>query len=97
MLIVTPVKVSVTKDLLFALRSLIVYLFLFQDNTSFTNDYNTVDVPIGRSNIIPKNLCFNLNAFRNLKTLKFYGLSTENIVDIGKTFFAVHKSKKFLL
>ncbi|XP_053966986.1 nischarin [Anastrepha ludens] len=54
-----------------------------KDNTSFNNDYNTVDVPIGRSNIIPKNLRFTLNAFRNVKTLKFHGLSTENIVDIA--------------
>ncbi|XP_067626386.1 nischarin isoform X2 [Eurosta solidaginis] len=54
-----------------------------KDNTSFSNDYNTVDVPIDRSNIIPKNLRFTLNAFRNVKTLKFHGLSTENIVDIA--------------
>ncbi|KAH8405469.1 hypothetical protein KR215_000387 [Drosophila sulfurigaster] len=53
-----------------------------KDNTSFVQDYNTVDVPIGRSNIIPNRLSFNLNAFRNLKTLKFSALSTENIVDI---------------
>ncbi|EDW60886.1 nischarin [Drosophila virilis] len=54
-----------------------------KDNASFAQDYNTVDVPIGRSNIIPNRLSFNLNAFRNLKTLKFSALSTENIVDIG--------------
>lgn len=53
-----------------------------KDNASFAQDYNTVDVPIGRSNIIPNRLSFNLNAFRNLKTLKFSALSTENIVDI---------------
>ncbi|XP_034478497.1 nischarin [Drosophila innubila] len=53
-----------------------------KDNTTFAQDYNTVDVPIGRSNIIPNRLSFNLNAFRNLKTLKFSALSTENIVDI---------------
>ncbi|XP_055923390.1 nischarin [Eupeodes corollae] len=46
-------------------------------------DYNSIDVPIGRSNIIPKNLFFNLNAFRNLKTIQFFSLSTENIVDIA--------------
>ncbi|XP_018793554.1 PREDICTED: nischarin [Bactrocera latifrons] len=54
-----------------------------KDNTTFSNDYNTVDVPIERSNIIPKNLRFTLNAFRNVKVLKFHGLSTENIVDIA--------------
>ncbi|XP_055372565.1 nischarin [Condylostylus longicornis] len=43
--------------------------------------YNAVDVPIGKSNLIPKNLKFNMNAFRNIKELKFYGLSTENISD----------------
>ncbi|KAH8402144.1 hypothetical protein KR009_010045 [Drosophila setifemur] len=53
-----------------------------KDNASFAQDYNTVDVPIGRSNIIPNRLNFNLNAFRNLKTLRFSALSTENIVDI---------------
>ncbi|KAH8410847.1 hypothetical protein KR222_000563 [Zaprionus bogoriensis] len=53
-----------------------------KDNASFAQDYNTVDVPIERSNIIPNRLSFNLNAFRNLKTLKFSALSTENIVDI---------------
>ncbi|EDW32111.1 GL10613 [Drosophila persimilis] len=53
-----------------------------KDNASYAQDYNTVDVPIGRSNIIPNRLNFNLNAFRNLKTLKFSALSTENIVDI---------------
>ncbi|XP_043064196.1 nischarin [Drosophila ficusphila] len=53
-----------------------------KDNASYAQDYNTVDVPIGRSNIIPNRLKFNLNAFRNLKTLKFSALSTENIVDI---------------
>ncbi|XP_017108612.2 nischarin [Drosophila bipectinata] len=53
-----------------------------KDNSSFTQDYNTVDVPIGRSNIIPNRLKFNLNAFRNLKTLRFSALSTENIVDV---------------
>ncbi|TDG42255.1 hypothetical protein AWZ03_011314 [Drosophila navojoa] len=53
-----------------------------KDNASFAQDYNTVDVPIGRSNIIPNRLSFNLNAFRNLRTLKFSALSTENIVDI---------------
>jgi len=53
-----------------------------KDNGSYAQDYNTVDVPIGRSNIIPNRLNFNLNAFRNLKTLKFSALSTENIVDI---------------
>lgn len=53
-----------------------------KDNVSFVQDYNTVDVPIGRSNIIPNRLSFNLNAFRNLRTLKFSALSTENIVDI---------------
>lgn len=42
-----------------------------------------MDVPIERSNIIPKNLRFTLNAFRNVKVLKFHGLSTENIVDIA--------------
>lgn len=46
-------------------------------------DYNSIDVPIGRSNIIPKNLYFNLNAFRNIKSIKFYSLSTENIIDIA--------------
>ncbi|XP_043644119.1 nischarin isoform X2 [Drosophila teissieri] len=53
-----------------------------KDNASYAQDYNTVDVPIDRSNIIPNRLSFNLNAFRNLKTLKFSALSTENIVDI---------------
>lgn len=53
-----------------------------KENASFAKDYNTVDVPIERSNIIPNRLSFNLNAFRNLKTLKFSALSTENIVDI---------------
>ncbi|XP_017866114.1 PREDICTED: nischarin [Drosophila arizonae] len=53
-----------------------------KDNATFVQDYNTVDVPIGRSNIIPNRLSFNLNAFRNLRTLKFSALSTENIVDI---------------
>lgn len=47
-----------------------------------TNDYNAVDVPILRSNIIPKNLKFNLNAFRSLKFLKFHALPMENIIDI---------------
>lgn len=40
-------------------------------------------MPIERSNIIPKYLRFTLNAFRNVKVLKFHGLSTENIVDIA--------------
>ncbi|KAH8290684.1 hypothetical protein KR054_004875 [Drosophila jambulina] len=53
-----------------------------KDNASYAQDYNTVDVPIGRSNIIPNRLNFNLNAFRNLKTLRFSALSTENIADI---------------
>lgn len=53
-----------------------------KENASFAKDYNTVDVPIERSNIIPNRLSFNLNTFRNLKTLKFSALSTENIVDI---------------
>lgn len=47
------------------------------------SDYNTVDVPIGHSNIIPKKLKFNLNAFRNLQCLKIYALSSENIIDIA--------------
>lgn len=46
------------------------------------SDYNSIDVPIGRSNIIPKNLTFHLNAFRNLKQMKVYGVSTENFSEI---------------
>ncbi|EDW73904.1 uncharacterized protein Dwil_GK19704 [Drosophila willistoni] len=53
-----------------------------KDSSCFAQDYNTVDVPIGLSNIIPNRLSFNLNAFRNLRALKFSALSTENIVDI---------------
>lgn len=54
-----------------------------QNNDAFGNDYNAIDVPIGRSNIIPKELKFTLNAFRNLHTLKCFALSTENIIDIS--------------
>ncbi|XP_065370213.1 nischarin [Calliphora vicina] len=54
-----------------------------KNNDSFASDYNAVDVPIGRSNIIPKTLKFNLNAFRNLQCLKIFALPTENIIDIG--------------
>lgn len=54
-----------------------------KDTGVYGCDYNSIDVPVGRSNIIPKNLYFNLNAFRNLKAIKFYSLSTENIVDIA--------------
>lgn len=53
-----------------------------KNNDTFANDYNAVDVPIGRSNIIPKSLKFNLNAFRSLQCLKIYALPTENIIDI---------------
>ncbi|XP_075169774.1 nischarin [Haematobia irritans] len=53
------------------------------EDVSLGSDYNAVDVPIGRSNIIPKNLKFNLNAFRNLHCLKIYALPSENIIDIG--------------
>ncbi|XP_023301506.2 nischarin [Lucilia cuprina] len=54
-----------------------------KNNDTFASDYNAVDVPIGRSNIIPKSLKFNLNAFRNLLCLKIFALPTENIIDIG--------------
>lgn len=60
----------------------IIKLSPVKNNDTFANDYNAVDVPIGRSNIIPKNLKFNLNAFRNLQCLKIFALPTDNIVDI---------------
>lgn len=37
----------------------------------------------GTSNIIPGNLKFDLNAFRNVKYLQINGVSTENINDAG--------------
>lgn len=46
------------------------------------NDYNAVDVPMDKSNIIPKSLRFNLNAFQSLKYLEIYSMPTENITDI---------------
>ncbi|KAL5280818.1 NISCH family protein [Megaselia abdita] len=52
-------------------------------NENHLNDYNAVDVPMDRTNIIPKTLNFNLNAFQNLKYLEIYSMPTENITDIS--------------
>lgn len=78
-LTVTPVKVI----LLFDVMNSFVKHFNLQNDSDFGKDFNSIDVPIGRSNIIPKTLHFNLNAFRNLKILKFYGISMENVIDMA--------------
>uniref|UniRef100_T1GYA7 PX domain-containing protein n=1 Tax=Megaselia scalaris TaxID=36166 RepID=T1GYA7_MEGSC len=52
-------------------------------NEDHMNDYNAVDVPMDTSNIIPKSLSFNLNAFQNMKSLEIHSMLTENITDIS--------------
>lgn len=40
-----------------------------------------VHKPIGTSSLIPDELKFDLTAFKNIKMLKIYGISTENIIE----------------
>lgn len=54
--------------------------------STLSKDFDIIDLTIGRSNIIPTKLCFDLNAFRNVKILKISGVPTENITDICKFF-----------
>lgn len=59
---------------------------------------STVSKPIATSSLIPEELKFDLAAFRNLKTLKLFGISSESIIDatnLRETIeeFYVQKSK----
>lgn len=55
-----------------------------EDLESFGNISGHTQAPVGTSNIIPMHLTFNLNAFRNIKSLTLLGVSPENIESLGE-------------
>lgn len=55
-----------------------------EDLESFGNISGHTLLPIGTSNIIPGDLRFNLNAFRNLKSLTLLGVPPNNIESLGE-------------
>ena len=55
-----------------------------EDLESFSNISSHTLAPIGTSNIVPITLHFNLNAFRNLKSLTLLGVPPSNIQSLGE-------------
>lgn len=53
-----------------------------EDLESFGDISGNTQTPIGTSNIIPMHLIFNVNAFRNLKSLTLLGVSPDNFASL---------------
>lgn len=58
-----------------------------EDLESFGNILGQSQAPINTSNIIPANLHFNLNAFKNLKSLTLLGVPPNNVESLGELCF----------
>lgn len=76
---------NVSEEIFNSLRSLVEIPYSkFQkriaESASFFVGQNSA---IGTSNIIPSSLKFDLVAFKNLKTLQIYGLSVQNVTNMG--------------
>lgn len=56
------------------------------DLENFGNIMSHAQSPIGTSNIVPLDLHFNVNAFRNLKSLTLLGVPPSNVESLGELY-----------